>query len=349
MNDSTKALNEDMVNKSIACQQILDSLHQLVYHTVYIKTSDVDAVFKSKHTDDFDHICDDIQVETICDLIENQRKNSQRYRDPKRDEDGGDSKHYNKFQTTNKIESEALSNGSGNEKQKCFMDVLLLRINANKQRKGIQTREIQKLADFILDEMYDSDAIISDLQSITPSNFEHLLALSSPFQEYALTLVKEKQIRNKLYDGGRRYFYWDFYKDNCDEKHVIFVGSMDLPLYEKNPGYKLCDWYIPQKYTNLKEELLHNVICAFSVQQFENTMVQANDKLTAWIDDTMVGNIRCEDPEWSISYGIEEGDEITLQHIVSVMFYTNYSKQCYEFSATFRKCGEYETDESMKA
>eukprot|EP01083_Nonionella_stella_P155542 502592_1 len=189
--------------------------------------------------------------------------------------------------------------------------------------------------------MYESDAIIFVLQSISPLNFHHLLAVSSPFQDYALTLVKEKQIKNKLYDGGRRFFYWDYYKDNHDEKHVVFMDDLGNLESDTNPGYKLCDWYIPSKYKDLKDELLHNAICAFSVQQFENTMVQANDKLTGWIDDEMVEDILCKWPYWSTSYVIARGDEITLQHILSVMFYTNYSKQCYEFSATFRKCGEY--------
>eukprot|EP01083_Nonionella_stella_P155541 502585_1 len=107
--------------------------------------------------------------------------------------------------------------------------------------------------------MYESDAIIFVLQSISPLNFHHLLAVSSPFQDYALTLVKEKQIKNKLYDGGRRFFYWDYYKDNHDEKHLMFTSRF-REYFETNPGYKLCDWYIPSKYKNFKDELLHNAI-----------------------------------------------------------------------------------------
>eukprot|EP01083_Nonionella_stella_P083309 230316_1 len=33
---------------------------------------------------------------------------------------------------------------------------------------------------------------------------------------------------------------------------------------------------------------------------------------------------------------------------MSVLFYCNFSKQCYEFSATYRKYGEYESDKDMK-
>eukprot|EP01083_Nonionella_stella_P157104 509636_1 len=99
--------------------------------------------------------------------------------------------------------------------------------------------------------------------------------------------------------------------------------------YEENPGYKLCDWYIQAKYDSLKDELLHNLICVFGREQFENTLAKAMDKLNGWVNDEGVANISCEYSHWEATYDIKVGDEITLEHILSVMFHTNYSKQCY--------------------
>eukprot|EP01083_Nonionella_stella_P296813 1008209_1 len=40
--------SEDVMNKSVSCQQILDTLHELIYHTVYVKVGDIDEMFKAK-------------------------------------------------------------------------------------------------------------------------------------------------------------------------------------------------------------------------------------------------------------------------------------------------------------
>eukprot|EP01084_Bolivina_argentea_P056964 104161_1 len=103
--------NEDMMNKSVSIQQILDTLHELIYHTVYVKVGDIDAMFKAKQAvhdaSDMDHVCDDVGVQDICDLIAKKQKDSNRYRDKRRDGDDGVS--YNKFKTTNQVASASIT------------------------------------------------------------------------------------------------------------------------------------------------------------------------------------------------------------------------------------------------
>eukprot|EP01083_Nonionella_stella_P122497 368590_1 len=100
------------MNKSASIQQILDTLHELIYHTVYVKVGDIDAMFKAKQAvqsaSDMDHVCDDVGVQDICDLIVKKQNDSNRYRDKRRD-DGGDGASYNKFQTTNQVKSTSIT------------------------------------------------------------------------------------------------------------------------------------------------------------------------------------------------------------------------------------------------
>eukprot|EP01083_Nonionella_stella_P138579 421678_1 len=205
------------------------------------------------------------------------------------------------------------------EKTKCLMDILFRTL----KDKGIKEDELYKVAAFITAERYESDSIVFDLKSANGLNMKYTVNISILFEAIARTFIKENEIRKKLYSGGRRYFYWPFYKDNEQERRDVYGGRCQQAQFEENPGYKLCDWYIEAKYDNLKDELLHNLICVFGKEQFENTLAKAIDKLNAWVNDEAVPNISCVWPYWKATYGIEKGDEITLEHILSVMFYTN--------------------------
>ncbi len=51
---------------------------------------------------------------------------------------------------------------------------------------------------------------------------------------------------------------------------------------------------------------------------------------------------------WSRLYGISAKDVIGINHVMSVLFYCNFSDHCYEFSASFRRIYWNETDQSLK-
>eukprot|EP01084_Bolivina_argentea_P203250 347175_1 len=285
-------------------------------------------------------------------MLEKEIHNSNRFRsrDKKVDIDGS----YNKFKTTN------VNTFSGakymkvvkNAKQKCFVDVLLDQMNG----QNISKKEVSAFDAFIYFEEYDTESIMCDMEDVAidnnSSNFKQLLNVSAKFQEIYKGLFQEKQIKQKLYSSGKRYFYWDFYKYNNEERNMIVPGYLNPvgeALYEENNGYRLCDWYINKKYMNFKMELLNNLICRFNLEQYNDTLVKATDKLKAWIKDPNVPNIECKTWLWRQNYGIKQGEPISVQHIMSLMCYTNYSKQSYEFTATYRQYGDYESDKDMKS
>eukprot|EP01083_Nonionella_stella_P305556 1066380_1 len=195
------------------------------------------------------------------------------------------------------------------EKTKCLMDILFRTL----KEKGIEADELCKVAAFITAERYESDSIVFDLKNANGLNLKHAANISNLFEAIARTFIKENEIKKKLYSGGKRYFYWSFYKDNQEIRRDVYQGRCRAPTFEENPRYKLCDWYIEAKYDNLKDELLHNLICVFGKEQFENTLAKAMDKLSGWVNDEGVANIRCKDEDWEATYGIKVGDEITLE------------------------------------
>eukprot|EP01084_Bolivina_argentea_P205254 350680_1 len=157
-------------------------------------------------------------------------------------------------------------------------------------------------------------------------------------------LIREDMIRASLYSSGVRYFYWEFYRHNDNEKYHV----RGRKTYEENIGYKLNDWFIAAKYNNLKDELTNNLICQFSINQFQTTFIKASQKLDALIKDPTVKDIKCDRSWWEKTYGIKKNEPIKLEHIVSVLCYCNFSAQCYSFGETFRKLHKYESDEDMK-
>eukprot|EP01083_Nonionella_stella_P064743 169031_1 len=160
------------------------------------------------------------------------------------------------------------------EKTKCLVDILLRTL----KEKGIEADELYKVAAFITAERYESDSIVFDLKNANGLSLKHVANISNLFEATARIFLKENEIKKKLYSGGKRYFYWPFYKDNQEIRRDVYQGTCRSPKFEENPGYKLCDWYIAAKYDNLKDELLHNLICVFGKEQFENTLAKAIDK-----------------------------------------------------------------------
>ena len=86
-----------------------------------------------------------------------------------------------------------------------------------------------------------------------------------------------------------------------------------------------------------------------SAGQFASTLQKAKDKLKERRASGKVPRSSNKMIEWEESYGIQRGQEMSEEHVVAIMLYTNFSELCYLFSATYRKVHEYEDDEDMMA
>ena len=151
---------------------------------------------------------------------------------------------------------------------------------------------------------------------------------------------------SKSFSFGRRYFYHEYYRNLTTKKgHIIPGTKMNESVTAKSYNYRFCDWYITAKYASLLDEITNNKICRLSIEQFKTTLTKSRLK---WKKLKNTKIISKGDYKWYKVYGIPKGSEITLDHVVSILLYTNYTKLCYYFSSTYRKLNINESDQDLK-
>ena len=159
--------------------------------------------------------------------------------------------------------------------------------------------------------------------------------------------------KNMEYSAGIRFFYWPFYKNNNNKYNHVYGRG----VIEYNFGYILSDWYIDCIYGSF-----NNKIAKFNISQWYQTLMKADIKYKAWkkkhkyklvcewaqYDDDGNDLFYSNGDKWNDLYGIAVGSIITIYHLMSILFYCNFSIQQYELSATFRRIYWNETDQALK-
>merc|ERR1712129_235392 len=86
-----------------------------------------------------------------------------------------------------------------------------------------------------------------------------------------------------------------------------------------------------------------------NVQQAEKAMTKANELMTTEsIKKMFAQSPNPYDKRASLHYGIEVGDALSLWHILSLIFYCDFSKLCTDFSSSFRALKPFETLRNIK-
>ena len=354
--------DNDDNNKDIVIQSILDSLHIFIYHTLRIRFQ---KYIESKSDDEVEHddgkqnmeddiACFDGKVKELGDVIKQKRKSSNRYR-------RAGLRRYsvknNKFVTKNTSIPDDYNNTNGDQFTLCFIDYLFRGINESKS--NIHQRFIDKFKTFLSEQEYDTDSICQDVNNYPQSNILNNTNEYEKENQQLLSILNKfvyiETSHKTLYSAGYRYFYWKYYENIENEANVLWIRSSGQPACESNPGYKIKDWFIPRKYKDLREELLTNKISTVSLHQFNNIKQQATMKLKNWLNDPETRPLESQhqnrkERAWAEKcYGIKQHTSISVQHIMALMFYTNFSDQSAAFSATFRRKHGFETDENLKA
>ena len=359
----------DKINNAVY-QELLDSIHIFMEHTVRISPDELQAVVTEKEKEgvddeDYDHFAD-----SMCSVLKKKKNSSSRFRNNRRGGAG------HKFMTTTVMDSHSqlpsttVSKSTGttsttknkeqepaqpvsDHKESCFMDALCAEIEAEAPKET--TDEVQAIISvvksFVDGEGGDTDAVIEDLEKVEDSNIltkdrntTNSVSVWSICQKFIAQTTGAKDV----YSSGWRYFYWPFYANNEDEERVVFTVSNGTRLSESNPGYKLKDWFIPQKYQDLKDEALHNRCCSLSLFQWKMVIKKAQIKLEEWNKSSKTRKLQCRVSWWEIPYGITKGTTISLSHIIAILMYCNYTEASYQFSRTFRKVTPFESDRVLK-
>lgn len=134
-------------------------------------------------------------------------------------------------------------------------------------------------------------------------------------------------------------------------------------LVEGNDGYRLMDWYIDRRYDNFKDEMLNNKTAPISLDEWNSTRTKTMQKYESWkvYPDWPLkcgfGHLDEETGQegdggtghgWFRLYGIPKYVSITIQHLMALLFYCNYTFHQNKLTATYRRIYWNETDKSLK-
>jgi len=216
---------------------------------------------------------------------------------------------------------------------------------------------VDAFLDMVTSNDFDTDALQIDA-CLDPSNIKNALQTRTvttdrprrPFEQFRICLSKYVP-KQPFYSFGYRFYYWPFFADDGEggqnEQNALqTITDQDgaRSYYDRgNEGFSCAHWYIHQKFANLQDEILNNDICRLSANDFKELIAEAKMKLE--MDESRQ---KSAEGLFETVYNIEAGSPLTLNHVLAVMLYCNFTKLCYEFSRTYRKLNRQETDDGLK-
>ena len=390
--------DEDVDLKDIVIQNILDTLHTFIYHTIridfrkYIKygtresdddeaEDEQDGVYSDKP---IVISCFDEGVRKLSEIIEQKKQRSNRYKATNTRYTTTNNKFVTKTSSQYQYEHQNVnqnmtssddapqqiaisqSDAYGNNQQQnpaeahyidepgvCFMDYLANAINEN--RSKLNQEIVTKFEIFLRENDYETDSICDDMNNNPESNIINNTKNYKKENDVLMSILNRfvyiQTTHSISYSAGYRFFYWDYYRNLNQEWNILRTMPNGQASVEGNSGYMIKDWYIPKKYNDLREELTSNAIYQFPIRQFNNIQNQSTIKLHNLLNDADAEKQFKAQHGYPLLqfYGIMSNAIITVQHIMSLLFYTNFSSHSAAFSATFRREHGFETDESLKA
>ena len=369
---SNELSDESAHIRSMVTQQILDSSHAYLYHTLRLNTKAIRDRIEQKVNDN--NISDISDVLKLCKdnvSIEFRKYLETKKKDARFRNNQEKTQEFSKFVTTKMTTTAAVGKqGSKDENMcdtVCFLGGLLDEMVTYK----VHNLVIRDFYEHLESEEWDTDALVMDYANIdiqkdnlirygvwsdNKSQIKNVFQfLSNKYStKYSMKLFDEYLTvflnANTQYSSGIRFWYWEYYKNITDTVNVLFKRPDGQSFVESNTGYRICDWFIAAKFASFKEEMFENGFCT---EEWMETYEKAQRKYEVWKEDDNE-EIMCEwqpykvSNKWSVAYGLKKGEPITISHLMCVLFYTNYTKQSFDFSSSFRRQTWNESDVSLK-
>eukprot|EP01083_Nonionella_stella_P142819 442577_1 len=221
-----------------------------------------------------------------------------------------------------------------------YLDQLMMML----LKSNIDPADIEKLAQFIKEEQYVSEAIDFDYEFNPNNNFSRKYVANRTIVTQWHSFIKGLQLQWQLecssFNIGYRFYYWPKYKHLKE----IRLDSYNTCYNTWNhSGYYCFELFIESKYRSFKEEILFPMNHAnynLSLAQYEKVIV----KVKAYLQ---VSEFKKTSATVS-QYEIKENDPIQSDHLLALTLYTDYGNLCTDFSSTFRKQNSYETMDAVK-
>ena len=130
---------------------------------------------------------------------------------------------------------------------------------------------------------------------------------------------------------GIMWFYWPYFKEKASIPGSLWESERGNNKYDFD-GYIISDLYVNKKYNSYKMETLQHI----SNKEFNKNVLKKADAYmrTHKVKSLKAGNIetgetRCE------RYQIKLYQPISIDHIISIILYCDFSDYCSMFSSTF--------------
>ena len=142
---------------------------------------------------------------------------------------------------------------------------------------------------------------------------------------------------------GLRFYYWDYYKSikemPSDEREAGMINH--------HSGYDVSDLYVPKKYDSFGKEIDNYRYIKLNSVEFKKLVMT---KAKKFMETKLIKSIKSYDGWYRPRhYNIPKKSSITLNHVLSIILYTDFSELSSNFTSSFRACTPYQTLSQIKA
>eukprot|EP01084_Bolivina_argentea_P143452 251905_1 len=220
-----------------------------------------------------------------------------------------------------------------------FMDELYERMHNG----GVPGYILSNFNSFIEAEEFDTDSVTFEINMMYESNISrHLNNVS--YTRLIYRFIKARSLASHSFDIGFIFYYWSWYenmKENEQEQNKEYWNPNNYQ------GYSQRELFVKQKYKDMKYELRHNSIFPVNCYNFNIAVKKAMEYSST--DHAKKFKAAGYDVEKDLHYGMVEGNILTFNHLLSIIFYCDFSDLSKAFSATFRKKNANESLSSIKS
>eukprot|EP01083_Nonionella_stella_P301329 1033135_1 len=200
--------------------------------------------------------------------------------------------------------------------------------------------ELKGIYDFFHEEGYDTDAIERDVKNQRQCNV--FLRISPKAYGAVAQYVAMKTSWKSSLATGFTFYYWGYYKKQAAEQSMKMeqvMGDLIIKHRDHDSGYRPHELYVDAKYGNLKEEMQKNTIHNLDPNIFNLSLIKANSLLNTKKARQLTANPLRLTGYYTTTrhYGITRDTPVKASNLISVIFYTDFSKLSTAFSSTFRK------------
>eukprot|EP01084_Bolivina_argentea_P020913 38846_1 len=130
------------------------------------------------------------------------------------------------------------------------------------------------------------------------------------------------------------------------KKSKYITDSAETNLAKYGFGFDFSHPYLSPIYFCLRDEVLCNILCKLSEEQFDYLMIKALNLHPIALGEDYKDELICK--YYNSEYNIIRSDPIAIRHILSIIIYTDMSAFCTAFRKTYRKIHDDETEEDVK-